>query len=93
MSDKEESNEYADKDGYINLIRQLQERCATETWATVPEMGKKAPVVLKALDVLLSYLDRAATCFGGCRGGDHRAEYLAGRASSSCERAKGRPNK
>jgi hypothetical protein len=85
MNDDGKGDTHADKDGYLKLIRKLQKRCATETWAAAPKLGDNAPVVLEALDILLSYIDRAATCFGGCRGGDHRAEYLAGRASTSCQ--------
>jgi hypothetical protein len=51
----------------------------------MPELGSKAPVLIDALDALLSYLERAATCFGRCRGGDHRAEFMAGRVVSSCQ--------
>jgi hypothetical protein len=74
-----------DADGYIKLVRNLQAKCADQSWQRVPKLGSKAPVLIGALDALLSYLERAATCFGGCRGGDHRAEFLAGRVVSSCQ--------
>jgi hypothetical protein len=74
-----------DADGYIKLVRGLQAKCADLSWTRAPKLGERAPVLINALDVLLSYLDRAATCFGGCRGGDHRAEFLTGRAVSSCQ--------
>jgi len=77
----------ADADGYIKLVSGLQAKCVELSWARGPEMGAKAPVLIQALDVLLSYLDRTATCFGGCAGGDHRAEFLTGRAVSSCQAA------
>ena len=76
-----------DADGYMALIRTLQAECSDLTWRRTSTLGEKAPVLLQALDVLLSYLERAATCFGGCRGGDHRAEFLTGRAVSSCQAA------
>lgn len=72
-------------DGYMKLIRGLQARCADRSWQRAPKLGNKVPVLIEALDVLLAYLERAATCFGGCRGGDHRAEFLTGRAVSSCQ--------
>jgi hypothetical protein len=76
-----------DADGYMALIRTLQAECSDLTRQRASTLGEKAPVLLQALDVLLSYLERAATCFGGCRGGDHRAELLTGRAVSSCQAA------
>jgi hypothetical protein len=76
-----------DADGYIQLIRDLQAKCPELSWRRVPDLGEKPPVLIEALDVLLSYLERAATCFGGCHGGDHRAEFLTGRAVSSCQAA------
>jgi hypothetical protein len=72
-----QETEAADSNGYVSLIRRMQSECAMETWTGAS--------LLEALDVLLSYLDRAASCFGGCRGGDHRAEYLTGRVASSCQ--------
>ena len=74
-------------DGYMQLIRDLQAKCAELSWERVPDLGEKTPVLILALDVLLSYLERAAACFGGCQGGDHRAEFLTGRAVSSCQAA------
>ena len=76
-----------DADGYMALMRTLQAKCSELTWQSALTLGEKAPVLLQALDVLLSYLERMATCFGGCRGGDHRAEFLTGRAVSSCQAA------
>jgi hypothetical protein len=77
----------SDAEGYMQLIRDLQAKCAELSWERVPDLGEKAPVLILALDVLLSYLERAAACFGGCHGGDQRAELLAGRAVSSCQAA------
>src|SRR5713101_6302533 len=75
----------ADADGYFKLTRRLQTRCYHRTWRT--PLGDKAPIIVNGLDTLLSGLDRMASCFGACRGGDHRAEYLTGRAVSSCTSA------
>jgi hypothetical protein len=75
----------SDKDSYIESVRGLQAKCANLSWKRAPKLGTKVPVLIDALDVLLSYLARAATCFGECRGGDHRAEFLIGRAVSSCQ--------
>ena len=77
--------ESADADGYFKLMRRLQARCYKNTWKH--PLGDKAPILVQGLDTLLSGLDRMASCFGGCRGGDHCAEYLTGRAVSSCTSA------
>ena len=57
-----------DAEGYLRLIRALQAKCADFSWQRAPLLGERAPILFAALDVLLSYLERAATCFGGCRG-------------------------
>lgn len=80
-------SEAPDADGYIQLVRSFQEKCATLSWHRVSHLGQKAPVLVEALDILLSYLERAATCYGGCLGGDHRIEFLVGRVVSSCQAA------
>ena len=71
----------------MQFIRDLQAKCSDLSWRRVPDLGEKAPILIQSLDVLLSYLERAAACFGGCHGGDHRAEYLTGRAVTSCQAA------
>jgi hypothetical protein len=76
----------SDTDDYLQLIRGLQAKCAELSWRSAPDLGEKLPVLILALDVLLSYLERAATCFEGCHGGDHRAEFT-GRTVSSCNAA------
>lgn len=76
-----------DAGGYMELIRDLQKKCADISWQRTDTLGQKVPIILQALDPLLCALERAATCFGGCRGGDHRAEFLTGRAVSSCQAA------
>jgi hypothetical protein len=76
-----------DADGYLQLLRGLQTNCAELSWQRVPDLGEKAPVLIEALDILLSCLERAATCYGGCHGGDHRAEFLTGRTVSSGQAA------
>ena len=79
--------EVPDPDGYMALIRGLQADCAELTWKRASETGQKAPVLLEALEVLLSYLERSATRPGGYSGGDLKAEFLIGRAVSSCQAA------
>ena len=46
MNDDGKGGAYADKDGFLKLIRKLQKRCVTETWAAAPKLGDKAPPVL-----------------------------------------------
>lgn len=44
--------------------------------------GVKAPACLAEIGTVLGYLDRMASCWWGCRQGDHLIEYLCGRAVS-----------
>ena len=48
---------------------------------------RKAPRCLESLGTVLSLLDRASSCYWGCRGGDHVIEYFAGRVASSSRAA------
>ncbi len=77
--------EKSSDDDYLQILRELQTRCADRTWKHAPKLGEKAPILVQALEVLLCILEKSATCFGGCRRGDHRAEFLTGRAVSSCQ--------
>jgi hypothetical protein len=51
-----QETEAADSNGYVSLIRRMQSECAMETWTGASKLGTKAPTLLEALDVLLSYL-------------------------------------
>lgn len=59
-----------------------EDECEAHTDQQLRVAGKKAPETLRQTGTVLSLLDRAASCYWGCAGGDHAVEYLAGRATS-----------
>lgn len=67
---------------FLKLVSEQEDTCEAETRRRIPSMGKKAPACLQNLGTALSLLDRTASCFWACRGGDHVIEYLAGRVCS-----------
>lgn len=67
---------------FLEFIVDLQAKVSAETLATVPKMGKKLPNAIEAMGSVLAYLDGLAACLWGCSAGDHKAEYLVGRAVS-----------
>ena len=46
-------------------------------------LGKRAAECYEALGMCLALVDCTAACWWGCRGGDHKLEYLVGRAATS----------
>ncbi len=72
---------------FLQLMWEQENDCERKTDEQLPEMGAKAPKCLIALGTALSLLDRLASCWWGCRGGDHRVEYLIGRSVSSARAA------
>jgi hypothetical protein len=68
---------------FIDRIFRLADTCSGLTRAKCLEMGEKAPACLTGLGTLLSLMDRLASCWWKCKGGDHTVEYLAGRVVSS----------
>lgn len=68
---------------FFKLISRRENACEARTASTLPLLGKQAPLCFKNLGTVLSLLDRAASCFWGCRRGDHIVEYLAGRVCTS----------
>jgi hypothetical protein len=68
---------------FLKLLERLEDDCLTRSTAQLSELGKKAPNTMEHLGTVLSFLDRLASCHWGCKGGDHVAEYLAGRCCSS----------
>jgi hypothetical protein len=71
---------------FLKLVAEQEDACEAATRCRIPHMGRNAPACVQNLGTVLSLLDRAASCFWGCRGGDHVIEYLAGRVCS-CSRA------
>ena len=74
---------------FLKLAWNLEDRCETETDKWLPDAGVKLPRCIEALGTVLSLLDRLASCWWGCRGGDHVEEYLLGRAVSNARGALG----
>ena len=68
---------------FLQLLEDLENDCLAGTTKRLSELGKVAPQTLEHLGTVLSLLDRLASCHWGCNGGDHIAEYLAGRCCSS----------
>jgi hypothetical protein len=74
---------------FLKYIRDLESDCTTMTIRALPELGEKAPDCYEALGMTLALLDCGSSCFWGCKGGDHRLEYLIGRATSTAYAAVG----
>jgi hypothetical protein len=67
---------------FLRLVWKYEDELEATTDTALPHFGKKAPQCLERLGTVLSLLDRTASCFWGCAGGDHVLEYLAGRTAS-----------
>ncbi len=61
---------------YLGLTWEQEESCQRVTDEWFPTAGVKAPDCLDNLGIVLSFLDRLATCWWGCRGGEHIVERL-----------------
>ncbi len=72
---------------FLQLVWSLEDECQAQTDRRICDLGKKAPECLKQLGTLLSLMDRMASCWWVCRKGDHRIEYLCGRATSNARAA------
>ncbi|MXW10084.1 MAG: hypothetical protein F4X47_16295 [Gammaproteobacteria bacterium] len=72
---------------FFELVWHQEEECQTETDALLPNLGKKAPAAMTHIGTVMSLLDRMASCWWTCRGGDHRIEYLCGRAVNNARAA------
>ncbi len=68
---------------FFKLISRHEDACEARTASILPRLGKLAPLCFENLGTVLSLLDRAASCFWGCRRGDHVVEYLVGRVCTS----------
>lgn len=68
---------------FLNLVSSLEHKCRETTISQHGNMGVKAPKCLSSIGTILSLLDRVASCWWGCKGGNHQLEYLVGRSTSS----------
>jgi hypothetical protein len=69
---------------FLKLVNDQENACEAETRKHIPELGKAVPACFEELGTAMSFLDRSASCFWGCRKGDHVIEYIVGRVMSSC---------
>ena len=72
---------------FLDLVRQQEQRCDSSFESWILDAGKRAPQTLEALGTALSYLDRIASCWWGCDGGDHLQKRLVARATSNARAA------
>ena len=67
---------------FRQIIVQAENRCAKATATELPKAGQEAPACYEVLYAALAITDCTAGCFWGCKGGDHRVEYLIGSATN-----------
>ena len=72
---------------FLELVWHQEEKCQSKTDERLPNLGTKASVIMTHLGTVMSLLDRMASCWWVCRGGDHRIEYLCGRAVNNARAA------
>ena len=68
---------------FLATVRLQEQSCEESFDHWLPTAGQKAPQTLDTLGTALSLLDRIASCWWGCDGGDHQQERLLGRAASN----------
>ena len=72
---------------FFKLIWRHEDACEEQTDNRLPNLGVKAPQCFAQLGTMLSLLDRLASCWWGCPGGHHVAQYLVGRGASTARAA------
>ena len=82
-SDSKQDFRVPEEMDFLNLVWGQEDDCEAVTDKLIPRLGEKAPACLEDLGTVLSLLDRMASCWWGCRGGDHLVEYLCGRVASN----------
>jgi hypothetical protein len=65
-------------DAFMQLVRAQEDACDALTRQRVPFLGRKAPKLAIQLGTLLSWLDRAGSCWWECSKGDHLIEHIVG---------------
>ena len=68
---------------FLTFIRDHERRCEMHFDEWLPSAGIRAPKTTDALGTALSYLDRIASCWWGCRNGLHIEERLLGKSVSN----------
>ena len=72
---------------FLKVVQDQERRCEEQFNTWLPNAGVKAPQTMDALGTALSYLDRLASCWWGCKEGDHKDVYLVGRVASNAKAA------
>lgn len=72
---------------FLQLIWKQEDDCEAATDELIPNLGEKAPACLDRIGTVVSFVDRMASCWWRCRGGDHLIERLCGRVSSTTRAA------
>jgi hypothetical protein len=68
---------------FLALIWGQEDDCVRKTDEYLATAGIKAPACFDEIGTALSLLDRLASCWWACHGGDHLVEYLCGRTASN----------
>ena len=72
---------------FLKVVRDQERRCAEYFDEWLPRAGVKAPQTMDGLGTALSYMDRIASCWWGCRQDTHTEERLVGRVASNARAA------
>lgn len=72
---------------FLRVVREQERRCEESLSRWLPSVGVKAPQTMERLGTALSYLDRIASCWWGCRQDTHVDERLVGRVASNSRAA------
>lgn len=72
---------------FLKVVRDQERQCEETFHEWLPAAGIQAPKTMDALGTALAYLDCIASCWWGCRQGDHIEERLVGRAASNARAA------
>ena len=68
---------------FLESVWKQEDDCEVATDKLIPKLGTKAPACLEGIGTVLSLLDRMASCWWVCQGGDHQLERLCGRVASN----------
>ena len=72
---------------FLKVVRGQECQCEETFQEWLPAAGIQAPKTMEALGTALAYLDCIASCWWGCRQGDHVEERLVGKVSSNARAA------
>ena len=81
--DSDKDTRVPEETEFLQIVWEQEDECEKETDERLPTMGKRAPACIAQIGTVFSLLDRMASCWWVCRGGDHLIEYLSGRTVST----------